>query len=117
MGGLSADEGDDPFIKGNSKSGLMINTKTNINVMAECADIVNFLEANDGFETLHLKTEDDATITNDPDAQNEIISFECKSNVHVFSDGEVKEKTYQEKTKKSLFGNRDTEDDVVDNEL
>lgn len=79
------DEGEDPFIKGKGKEGLMIKTDNsrNSNLLLDAVELVSFLEANDGYRATQMNLDDEGHMakrsTDVSKGKRTVTSYICKA--------------------------------------
>lgn len=81
------DEGEDPFIRGRPKDGLMIKTDRNSNVMVEAVAIVNFLEDCGAFRETEMNLDDKSHMVKKTAGVpfRTVKSFICRASTPTFS--------------------------------
>jgi len=79
------DEGEDPFIKGKGKEGLMIKTDNsrNSNLLVDAVELVSFLEANAGYRAAQMNLDDEGHMakrsTDVSKGKRTVTSYICKA--------------------------------------
>eukprot|EP00624_Nannochloropsis_granulata_P002624 evm.model.NODE_23198_length_16330_cov_23.684446.1 len=79
------DEGEDPFIKGKGKEGLMIKTDNsrNGNLLVDAVELVSFLEANEGYRATPMNLDDEGHMakrsTDAAKGKRTVTSYICKA--------------------------------------
>lgn len=101
------DEGEDPFIKGRGKEGLMIKTDNtrNGNLLVEAVELVSFLEANEGYRATPMNLDDEGHMakrsTDSAKGKRTVTSYVCKAAMGGGRAGEKGNKEKEEEAEES----------------
>lgn len=101
--GSGKDEGEDPFIRGRPKDGLMIKTDRNSNVMLEAVEIVKFLEDCGAYRETEMNLDDKSHMVKKTAGVpfRTVKSYICRASAPTFS-GDSEDRTMAEEIYKGF---------------